>query len=164
MRETNDGVFAHSFLVMTWNLGCRVNNTVNIQFKDINWSHHFDCYQVHFAHSKTDPTGDDRPHARHMFSNPTDPLVCPVLALGMYFSSCFSGLNVCMDDFIFPGPKQEQRFAKIMHRILLENREEVNAHGYAIGQLGTHSIRKGASSYLTSMPGKNFSLLIFFKI
>jgi hypothetical protein len=91
MRETNDGVFAHTFLVLTWNLGCRVNNTVNIQFKDIVWSHHFDCFQVHFSHSTTDPMGDDRAYPRHIFANPIDPIVCPVLLIGMYFSSCFSG-------------------------------------------------------------------------
>jgi hypothetical protein len=119
MRETNDGVFAHTFLILTWNLGCRVNNTVNIQFKDLNWSHHFDCFQVHFAHSKTDPQGDDRAYPRHIFSNSTDPLVCPLLSLGMYFSSCFAGKNIAVEDFLFPGPKQEHRFAKILHRVLM---------------------------------------------
>jgi hypothetical protein len=148
MRETNDGVFVHTFLVLTWNLGCRVNNTVNIQFKDIAWSHHFDCFQVHFAHSKTDPPGDDRAYTRHIFSNPSDPMVCPVLSIGMYFSSCFSGFKVSKEEMLFPGSKQELQFAKILHRILLENSAEVN-------QLGTHSIRKGSSSYLTSMTGEN---------
>jgi hypothetical protein len=153
MRETNDGVFAHSFLILTWNLGCRVNNTVNIEFQDIYWSHHFDCFQIYFAHSKTDPTGDDRCYPRHMFGNSGDPLVCPLLSLGMYFSSCFAGVNITSEDFLFPGPKQEQRFAKLLHRVLLENEAEVNSLGYSLNQLGTHSIRKGAASYLTSIPG-----------
>ena len=166
MRETNDGVFAHTFLILTWNLGCRVNNTVNVQFKDLCWSHHFDCFQVHFAHSKTDPQGDDRSYPRHIFSNPSDPLVCPLLSLAMYFSSCFAGMNVATEDYLFPGAKQEHRFAKLLHRILQENSKEVNALGYSVNQLGTHSIRKGASSFLTSMPGKNFyfyfNLLTYF--
>jgi hypothetical protein len=156
MRETNDGVFAHTFLVLTWNLGCRVNNTVNIKFQDICWSHCFDAFEIMFAHSKTDPTGDDRAYPRHIFANPTDPLVCPLLSLAMYFTACFGGMFVCKENFLFPGPKQENRFAKILHRVLMENIAEVNANGYQINQLGTHSIRKGSASYLTSMPGKFF--------
>jgi hypothetical protein len=161
IRETNDGVFTHALLVVTWNLACRVNNTVNIQFQDMCWSHHFDCFQVHFAHSKTDPTGDDWCYPRHIFSNPFDPLVCPVLSLAMYFTSCFAGINITSEDFLFPGPKQEQRFAKLFHRILIENETEVQSLGYSINQLGTHSIRKGASSYMTSLPGKYFFIYLY---
>jgi hypothetical protein len=162
MRETSDGVFAHTFLMLTWNLGCRVNNTVNIKFKDISWNHSFDCFNILFAHSKTDPTGDDRAYPRHIFSNPIDPLVCPVLSLGMYFTSCFSGKKVGKEDYLFPGQKQENRFNKILQRILLENSIEVNALGYDLSQLGSHSIRKGSASYLTSMPGKFESFFYFF--
>jgi hypothetical protein len=139
---------------MTWNLGCRVNNTVGIKFKDMSWSHCFDCFSILFAHTKTDPTGDESTYPRHIFSNPKEPVVCPVLSLGMYFSSCFSGVNVTREDYLFPGPKQENRFAKILHRVLQENEEEVKALGYEIHQIGTHSIRKGSASFLTSMPGK----------
>jgi hypothetical protein len=38
-RETNDGPFAHCFLLMTWNLGCCINNTIKyIKFRDISWA------------------------------------------------------------------------------------------------------------------------------
>jgi hypothetical protein len=155
-RETNDGVFAHAFLLLTWNLGCRVNNTTIIKFEDVSWSHCFDCFQILFAHSKTDPTGDDSKYPRHIFSNPSEPLVCPVLALSMYFSSCFSAAVVSTDGYLFPGNKQEHRFNRLLNRVLLENIVEVNGMGYDISQIGSHSIRKGAASYLTSMPGKFF--------
>jgi hypothetical protein len=57
MRETNDSVFAHSFLLTTLNLGCRVNNTTIIRLHDMSWSSSFDCYHIVFEHSKTDQTG-----------------------------------------------------------------------------------------------------------
>jgi hypothetical protein len=122
MRETSDGVFAHLFLLVTWNLGCHVHNTMNIKFHDINWSHCFECFQIVFAHTKTDPTGEESSYPRHIFANPTQPLVCPVLSFSMYFSSCFSGMKVNKDDFLFPGPKQEQQFSKILARVLAKNK------------------------------------------
>jgi hypothetical protein len=163
-RETNDGVFAHCFLLLTWNLGCRVNNTMIIKFKDISWSHSFDCFHILFAHSKTNQTGDDSQYPRHIFSNPTEPIVCPIFSLSMYFTSCFSG-TPCHDEyFLFPGKKQEHRFSQILHRVLLEHRQEVKAMGYELNQIGSHSIRKGAASYLTSMPGKFFLFYWFINL
>jgi hypothetical protein len=165
LRETNDGVFAHAFLLITWNLGCRVNNTCNIKFKDITWAHHFDCFQIIFAHSKTDQTGEESSYPRHIFGNPTTAVVCPLLSLAMYFSSCFGGMNVTEEDYLFPGPKQEVRFSKILGRVLADNKEEVKSLGYSLCQLGTHSIRKGSASYLTSMPGRFFFICFnFFSI
>jgi hypothetical protein len=38
-------------------------------------------------------------------------------------------------------------------KVLKENHVEVRAMGFEVRNLGTHSIRKGASSYLTSLPG-----------
>lgn len=158
-RETNDGVFAHFFLLLTWNLGCRVNNTTIIKFEDVSWSHCFDCFQVLFAHSKTDPTGDDSLYPRHIFANPSEPLVCPILSMSMYFTSCFSGKLVNKGEYLFPGKQQEHRFNRILSRILLQNESEVKTMGYELFQIGSHSIRKGAASYLTSMPGKCFFLI-----
>jgi hypothetical protein len=51
--QTVDGHFAHCFLVLTWNLACRVNNTACIKLSDVKWKE-FDCYIVTFSHSKTD--------------------------------------------------------------------------------------------------------------
>lgn len=155
-KETNDGVFAHCFLLLTWNLGCRVNNTCIIKLQDITWSHCFDCFQILFAHSKTDPTGDNSQYPRHIFSNPVEPIVCPVLSIAMYFSTCFSGISCNRSDYLFPGKQQEHRFGRILNRVLAANEEVVKSLGYDISQIGSHSIRKGAASYLTSMPGKLF--------
>jgi hypothetical protein len=155
-RQTNDGVFAHCFLLLTWNLGCRVNNTTIIKFQDISWSHCFDCFQILFAHSKTDQTGEHSLYPRHIFANPCDSIVCPVLSLSIYFASCFSGAEQSQDSYLFPGKQQEHRFSNIINRVLSENVDDVKALGYELSQIGSHSIRKGSASYLTSMPGKFF--------
>lgn len=62
---THRGIFAHLYLVLTWNLACRSNNTVNIKLSDIVWSTSFDSFHILFRHSKTDPMGDDSKYPRH---------------------------------------------------------------------------------------------------
>jgi hypothetical protein len=76
--NTCDGVFAHCFLILTWNLACRSNNTACIKLSDMVWSTSFDSFHIFFGHSKTDQTGDDTKYTRHSYSNPTLPLVCPL--------------------------------------------------------------------------------------
>jgi hypothetical protein len=128
-------VFSLIFLILTWNLGCRVNNTVHIKFRDISWANSFDCFQILFAHSTTDPTGEESSYPRHIFGYPTDPIRCPLLSLAMYFTSCFSGKKISREDYLFPGSKQEHRFAKILHWVLSDNQDEVHAMGYKLNQI-----------------------------
>lgn len=151
--ETVDGIFALCFLVLTWNLACCVNNTACIKFSDVNWKE-FDCYSVTFSHSKTDQVGDDARYPRHIFENHVDPLICPVLALSFHLSCCFGYFTVVDDSLIiFQGPEQEKSFSRMFNKILADNVDEVRAMGYEVSDLGTHSIRKGAATYLTSIPG-----------
>lgn len=150
--QTVDGVFAHCFLLMTWNLACRVNNTSHIKMNDIAWRE-FDCLTITFAHSKTDQTGEESKYPRHIFANPVDPIVCPVLSLAFYMTACFESVSATDSCLLFPGGQQESRFSRILKNILNEHKAEVNAFGFEVDEIGTHSIRKGASSYLTSLPG-----------
>ena len=54
---------------------------------------------------------------------------------------------------LFPGPDQYQRFSCMLSRVINEHSEEVHALGFNPSEIGTHSIRKGAISYLSSLPG-----------
>lgn len=152
-RGTPDGHFAHAFLVMTWNLACRINNTKSIKVSDICWSTHFDCFHVFFAHSKTDQTGDESTYPRFIFANHVDPLVCPVMALAMYFTTCFSIEGVKHRSKLFPGPEQNNRFSRMLMDELISHEAELRMMGFSISDIGPHSIRKGAASYLGSLPG-----------
>ena len=40
---TLDGIFAHTFSILSWNLACRANNTAKICLKDIEWASTFDA-------------------------------------------------------------------------------------------------------------------------
>jgi hypothetical protein len=101
--NTTDGVFAYCYLLLTWHLMCRSENTALIRLSNISWSTSFDSFQIFFSHTKTDQTGDDSTHARHLYANPHNPLLCPVTALGIYFTSCFN-TELMSDHFhLFPG-------------------------------------------------------------
>ena len=149
---TLDGVFCYSFLVFSWNLACRSNNTGDVYLSDINWATYFDTFDIFFAHTKTDQTGNDAKYPCHLFANPMNPLICPVFALSVYFSCCCnSPLDIRSP--LFPGSDQHSRFRDALGACLRENEEKVNTLGFSVWDIGTHSIRKGAVSYLASLVG-----------
>jgi hypothetical protein len=51
------------------------------------------------------------------------------------------------------GTNQDNRFSKCLLRLLKAKEVDIKAQGFEIAKIGSHSIRKGASSYLTSLPG-----------
>jgi hypothetical protein len=57
------------------------------------------------------------------------------------------------DFWIHIGTNQDNRFSKCLLRLLKAKEEVIQSLGFEISKIGSHSIRKGASSYLTSLPG-----------
>jgi hypothetical protein len=147
-----EGVFCYCFLVLTWNLMCRANNTCYIMFADIDWTK-FDCMEVYFRHMKGDQLGEQSKHPRHIYPNPNDCLVCPVFALTLYLMCCFNAPLQGAGGRLFPGKTQYKRFSDSLARCLKEHELEVNNLGYHIKDIGTHSIRKGAASLIASLTG-----------
>ena len=43
---TLDGIFAHCFLVLTWNLACCASNTTNIHLSEVEWDLTFDTFEI----------------------------------------------------------------------------------------------------------------------
>jgi hypothetical protein len=80
---SNESIFGHCFLTLTWNLMCRSKNTIFIQREHIGWSG--DAMTIQFAHSKTDREGQDAGNKRHVYANPfhasylPSTIHCPVL-------------------------------------------------------------------------------------
>ena len=149
--NTADGVFARAYLLLTWSLMCRVNSTAVLKLANFQWID-FDCMGITFGHTKVDQFGDDSAHLRHIYSNPHDPLVCPVLALAMFFTSCLAGPQTNAS-LLFEGTLQDDRFGNLLSKVLSEHLSELHDLGYTPNDLGTHSIRKGAVSYVSSLPG-----------
>ena len=126
---------------------CRVGNSIGVCVSHLEWRG--DALGVFFAHMKNDQTGERPRDPRHIYANPLMPDVCPILALGMYWM-CFPprpGAN-----HLFPGSKQDDRYGKILQRLLANEGSafELRALGIQPGDIGTHSVRKGAATFVAS--------------
>ena len=142
-----DMAFAHCYLVTAWNLMCRAGNAFRIRYSHMEWRN--DSLVIYFAHQKNDQTGERPRDPRHVFANPFCPAVCPILGLGIWWASFgFNG-----DGLLFPGNAQYARFQSIFSRMLEKDestKEKLQVLGVNPKELGTHSLRKGSSSYCSS--------------
>ena len=73
-----------------------------------------------------------------------------IFALALHFSVNFNTI-VDASSHLFPGNDQHARFGKLLNKVLLEHQDKVQASGYCCKDIGTHSVRKGAVSYLASL-------------
>ena len=112
---TVEKVFFRCFMILSWNLFCRASNTVGIKLSHLSWSQ--DSMLIYFAHMKNDQDGSRPRDPRHCYANRSDPSICPVLAIAIYFSVC--GFDE--SGSLFPGSAQYDRFRKILDRIMNED-------------------------------------------
>ncbi|ETM97880.1 hypothetical protein PPTG_19954 [Phytophthora nicotianae INRA-310] len=115
----SDAIFARVYLVISWNLMCRSANAFGVRHSHIEWGG--DSLRVYFAHMKNDQGGDRPRDPRHVYANPLQPSVCPILALAIYWAT--STFDV--DNRLFPGSDQYDRFRKSLHRLLEDDRVSV---------------------------------------
>jgi hypothetical protein len=151
---TLEGIFAALFIVMTWNLVCRGNNTSKIRFSHMSWTV-FDSMGVNFRHTKMQQLGEAKRQKRALYSNPFEECIDFAFLLGLYLATSFSSLQA-RGKKLFPGSKKSQsaRVSVLLRKVLEEHEDEVLIMGYdSVTDIGLHSIRKGGSSYLASLPG-----------
>ena len=162
-EEGPEFLFARAFLILEWNLMARAENVVHAHILHVLWED--DAIVFRFVKSKADQTGRNRDQAWHVYANPHMPEICPVLALACY---AFANPGVFStsapfnegDDLeeilqrdegrLFPGGGQYERFMGCLHRIVEKYSDELMAFGISPGELGSHSARKGSSSYAAS--------------
>jgi hypothetical protein len=140
-------IFAHTYMTMSWNLMCRAGNTASICFSHLQWQD--DALCVYFAHMKNDQLGTRPKDPRHLYANPETPEISCILALGIYLL-CIEIPNTKAGN-LFPGEKQYDRLQKTFKRLysIPDVAEYLSANGIKAANLGTHSTRKGAATYVT---------------
>ena len=148
----------------------RSENVVPADILHVHWD--ADCLVFRFAKSKTNQHGRNSDQEWHVYANPHDPAVCPVLSLGCYIFGnpgvfCYTSINgeerIQEEERIeeeqparggggrlFPGSNQYERFMDCLHRIIEKHKEEFAALGIEPGDLGSHSARKGSSSHASA--------------
>ena len=103
--NSDEGSFAHLFLVLEWNLMARASNCTNFRLGHLEWRQ--DCLVFFFGKSKRDQTGENSDSPWHVYSNPCEPSICPVLALVRYV---FSFPDIAASNTaLFPGNDQYNR-------------------------------------------------------
>jgi len=139
---SKEAIFSWAFLTLTWNLCCRSKNTILIHRNHISWEG--DCLTIQFAHSKTDQQGFNEAFKRHIYANAINPHICPVLALSVYLS-----INpVRTQGKLFSGAAQYARFRKNLLSLVRKYDDELIRMGVDPAEIGVHSIRKGAATYV----------------
>ena len=125
----------------------RSDNCVNMHIKCIQWSSY--CLIFHFGASKVNQTGDRSSDSWHVYSNPKNPIICPVIALAKYI---FSNPDILATNSpLFPGNYQYDRFLKIFHKVIKENFDRFQSLGVEKGMIGAYFIIKGAITILDTV-------------
>ena len=138
--------FAHFFITLQWNLIGRSESVTNSHVMHLEWID--DCIVIYFAHTKCDQEGLKRDEPWHIYANPLNPTICPVLAMARYLLSNEEILKE--KSKLFPGTKQYDRYSKYMKTFFAKNKELFLARDMDVSELGSHSARKGAATYCLS--------------
>ena len=101
------------------NLVARSDNCVNMHVQHTQWI--LGSLINYFGTLKGNQTGDRSNDPWHVYSNPKNPTICPVLALDKYFFSHPDILTT--DSKLFPSNHQYEIFLNIFHRIINNNLE-----------------------------------------
>ena len=105
----DDHLFAHAFLTMECNLMAIICNCVHMHVQHIQWRS--DSLIYHFGTLKGKQTGDRANYPWHVYSNPNNPTMCPVLAMSKYF---FSHPDIlATNSKLFPGNHQYEIFLRL---------------------------------------------------
>ncbi len=144
--KKKEDIFSHFFIILSWNLLSRSSNIVNLHWNHFQWVE--DSMAIIFSHAKNDQCGNNSKVPRHVYANPKCPAICPVLSLGLYL------LTFPLDSLdlrVFPGSNQYERFTKRFEFLLKNNLEsELARRGKTVEDYGSHSMRKGATSYCSN--------------
>ena len=83
----------------------------------------------------------------HVYMNPLNPFICPLLALARYFLMLSETLN--MNAAVFQGMSQYNCYSRAFLRFVAEHKVELQKMGVQHGDIGTHSCRKGVGKMVS---------------
>jgi hypothetical protein len=163
--DPKESTLAWPYWVLLWNTMQRSETVASLQFSHISWNN--DSLVFTIPKSKNDQDGD-RTHPRHLFANPLNPHICPILSTAvLVFTTRYIEFDASPSEIslferenrdwrpfkLFPGTFQEGRMSKILSRTL----DKIVSEGDADklegdkNDIGMHSPRKGVRSYLESL-------------
>jgi hypothetical protein len=153
-------IFSWPFFLFCWNLMARSCSVGDLMLQHLRW--HNDALVCTLPKHKGDQVGD-KIVDRHVFANPLNPVVCPILSLGVLLL-CKPFRVVGGQQQVFEGNRSECRFSEIL-RGVLDNLPEANylLLGANKDDIGTHSARKGSSTFVLGMIGGPTPVQVFLR-
>ena len=146
--RAKEDVFTHLFLVLDWCLMKRAENCVTAKINHIRFGD--DCLVFEFAKSKGNQRGEDHRGPWHVYSNPSKPWLCPMLALSLYL---LLNPDILKGDApLFQGKEKTvfTRYSDNFNKLKEEMKDELEALGFSPRDLGTHSARKGVATMVAA--------------
>ncbi len=139
-------LFAWPFLVLQWNLISRSESVETLMYTHIKWEG--DCVTIEEQGHKGDQTGEKK-FGKHVYANPYIPHICPVLALAVLIFTSGNRPEDGSRQRLFSGTNSKGRFGDILREMLKNlSEDEMVTLGCHPAQIGTHSTRKGCSTFL----------------
>ena len=145
----------HLFFILAWNLIARSDTVSGIMLSHISWVN--DCLVITVCKHKGDTAGDSKHNmGKHVYANPGDPVVCPILWLAVYLCTheIWEADGTTGGQFknapIFPGNHQGRRMGKRLSKLINDIMEDDTISPIAkalLVALGIHSFRKGMTVY-----------------
>lgn len=144
----NASNFGWAYIVLMWNLMCHADSMETIMLEHIEWQDDSLVIRQH----RTDQAGETSID-KHLYANPFDPVVCPVLSLAvLVFCSPRRIQSERQQLFMIPNCTVE--FSRLL-RTLVHNltEEELQWLGCEPDDVATDCIRYGARNYALGQPG-----------
>ncbi|KUF82947.1 hypothetical protein AM587_10002300 [Phytophthora nicotianae] len=136
--------FGWSYFVIMWNLMSRSDSVDTIMLQHIEWTD--DCLVIEEQGHKGDQTGAEK-FGKHVYANPYEPSQCAILSLAVHLFCCPERL-VGGKQQLFIGDDNKNRFGRMLRRVISGlTDDEIDILSCKPTDIGTHSLRKGSSSY-----------------
>jgi hypothetical protein len=143
----HESIFAWSFMILSWNMLARSVSVGKIMLQHIDWAG--DCMVINVPKHKGDQSGEGLGMDKHIYANPSNPEICPLLSLAVLIF-CKHRTNDRRSHKLFVGDQSENRFVKILQNILKLVSNNIALVSY-LANIGTHSNRKGGASYVLGL-------------
>ncbi|OWY99979.1 hypothetical protein PHMEG_00028928 [Phytophthora megakarya] len=137
-------LFGWGFFVLMWNVMSRADSVDTIMLQHMEWVD--DCRVVEEQGHKGDQTGAEK-FGKHVYANPYQPSQCTILALAVHLFSC-PERSISGKQQLFIGSDNKDRFGRMLRRVIKSlTKDELYELSCTPEDIGTHSLRKGSSSY-----------------
>jgi hypothetical protein len=148
------------FHLLCWNLIGRSCSVGNLMLQHLRWKN--DCLTIVLPKHKGDQCGD-MVFDRHIYANPMQPAICSILALAVYIF-CKPFRNPADRALLFDGTRCEKQFSDLLSAVInnLPEGDKILL-GARPEDIGTHSNRKGASTYALSVIGGPSPVTVFIR-